>query len=235
MLVYVAKQVEMKMQIEDLNNNIDKFDFKATDLMVEHQIIGNRRMRDFNTSAIKQVSAVCRIACQSANDYSIFGQLVFFGNEHPLISKVISDCIMKYDNGIIQLGGFLTNSIVIDSIPCGPAIELKCSAYLSESIHMPICASPNWRKALSNGRLCQPLIDKFAESIIRLQPSNYSDCLIPITSRSSTFITTTLILNSPNVQQESDKTFITLIEILIIGFLTFCVSSSHSCNYEMHY
>ena len=124
----------------------------------------------------------------------------------------------------MQLGGFLTNTIVIDSIPCGPAIVLKCSAYLSESIHMPICASPNGRQALSNGRLCQPLNDVFSESIIRRHPSNYSDCKIPITPSTSTFIDSSQIFNSPTVQLDTDKTFISLIDIIIICFLTICFS-----------
>jgi len=212
------------MQIQDLNNNMDTFDFKATDLMLYQQNIGNRRMNDFNTTSIKQVLAICRIACQSANDLQSFGRLVIYTNGHPLVSKEITNCNSKYNNGILQLGGFLSNTIVIDSIPCGPTIEVKCSAMLSNSNHMSNCDYPIGREAKSKGGLCQPLKDVFAESIINLHPSNFSDCPITIISPTSTFIATPFILNSPNVQQDSDKTFITLIEILIIGFVTFCVS-----------
>ena len=112
----VAKQVEIKMKVQDLYDYMDTFDFKATDLMMEHQNIGNRRMKDFNTTSIKQLTAVCRIACQSANDKLSFGRLVISLNGHPLVSKEITNCNSKFNNGIMQLGGFLTNSIIIDSI-----------------------------------------------------------------------------------------------------------------------
>jgi len=160
------------MQIKDHNDNMDTFDFKATDLMMEHQNIGNRRMKDFNTTSIKQLTAVCRIACQSANDKLSFGRLIISLNGHPLVSKEITNCNSKFNNGIMQLGGFLTNTIVTDSIPCGPTMELKCSAYLSGSNRMQNCEYPIGREAQSNGGLCQPLSDVFAESIIRLHPSN---------------------------------------------------------------